>query len=126
MITVSTNDAAPAMLFTTMAGIHQSVNLACALMAVRLLMQDDKSISEETMREGFARTTWAGRFEVKRGLDRTFIFDGAHNAAGAESFAMAYAELFKDTPKTIVMAILKDKNQEAIIREVVKAGGYSF
>ena len=122
MITVSTNDSAPAMLFTTMAGIHQSVNLACALMAVRLLMKEDTNISEETMREGFARTTWAGRFEVKRGLDRTFIFDGAHNAAGAESFSMTYAELFKDTPKTIVMAILKDKNQDAIIREVVKAG----
>ena len=122
MITVSTNDAAPAMLFTTMAGIHQSVNLACALMAVRLLMKEDTNISEETMREGFARTTWAGRFEVKRGLDRTFIFDGAHNAAGAESFAMTYNELFKDTPKTVVMAILKDKNQEAIIREVVKSG----
>ena len=120
MITVSTNDTAPAMLFTTMAGIHQSVNLACALMAVRLLMKEDTNISEETMREGFARTTWAGRFEVNRGLDRTFIFDGAHNAAGAESFSMTYAELFKDTPKTIVMAILKDKN--AIIREVVKAG----
>ena len=60
--------------------------------------------------------------KLKRGLDRTFIFDGAHNAAGAESFGMTYAELFKDTPKTIVMAILKDKNQEAIIREVVKAG----
>ena len=96
MITVSTNDTAPAMLFTTMAGIHQSVNLACALMAVRLLMKEDTNISEETMREGFARTTWAGRFEVKRGLDRTFIFDGAHNAAGAESFSMTYAELFKD------------------------------
>ena len=122
MITVSSNDAAPAMLFTTMAGIHQSVNLACALMAVRLLMKEDKSISEETMREGFARTTWVGRFEVKRGLDRTFIFDGAHNAAGAESFSITYAELFKDSPKTIVMAILKDKNQDAIIREVVKAG----
>ena len=122
MITVSSNDAAPAMLFTTMAGIHQSVNLACALMAVRLLMKEDTNISEETMREGFARTTWAGRFEVKRGLDRTFIFDGAHNAAGAESFAMTYNELFKDTPKTVVMAILKDKDQEAIIREVVKSG----
>ena len=122
MITISSNDAAPAMLFTTMAGIHQSVNLACALMAVRLLMKEDTNISEETMREGFARTTWAGRFEVKRGLDRTFIFDGAHNAAGAESFAMTYNELFKDTPKTVVMAILKDKDQEAIIREVVKSG----
>ena len=64
MITVSTNDTAPAMLFTTMAGIHQSVNLACALMAVRLLMKEDTNISEETMREGFARTTWAGRFEL--------------------------------------------------------------
>ena len=122
MITISSNDAAPAMLFTTMAGIHQSVNLACALMAVRLLMKEDTNISEETMREGFARTTWAGRFEVKRGLDRTFIFDGAHNAAGAESFAMTYNELFKDTSKTVVMAILKDKDQEAIIREVVKTG----
>lgn len=122
MITVSSNDAAPAMLFTTMAGIHQSVNLACALMAVRLLMKEDTNISEETIREGFARTTWAGRFEVKRGLDRTFIFDGAHNAAGAESFAMTYNELFKDTPKTVVMAILKDKDQEAIIREVIKSG----
>ena len=122
MITVSTNDSAPAMLFTTMVGIHQSVNLACALMTVRLLMKEDTSISGETMREGFARTTWAGRFEVKRGLDRTFIFDGAHNAAGAESFNMTYTELFKETPKTIIMAILKDKNQDAIIREVVKAG----
>ena len=98
MITVSSNDAAPAMLFTTMAGIHQSVNLACALMAIRLLMKEDTNISEETMR------------------------DGAHNAAGAESFAMTYNELFKDTPKTVVMAILKDKDQEAIIREVVKSG----
>ena len=64
MITVSTNDAAPAMLFTTMAGIHQSVKPRYALMTVRLLMKEDKSISEETMREGFACTTWAGRFEV--------------------------------------------------------------
>ena len=87
MITVSTNDTAPAMLFTTMAGIHQSVNLACALMAVRLLMKEDTNISEETMREGIllALRGQVG-FEVKRGLDRTFIFDGAHNAAGAESF----------------------------------------
>ena len=71
------------------------------------MMQDDKSISEETMREGFARTTWAGRFEVKRGLDRTFIFDGAHNAAGAESFGMTYAELFKDTPKQLLWLFLR-------------------
>ena len=120
LITVSAIGAPPAMLFTTMAGIHQSVNLACALQAVRLVMEHDDAISEETMREGFARATWAGRFEIKKALDRTFIFDGAHNAAGAESFGMTYHELFGDTPKTMVMAILSDKDEMGIIREVVK------
>lgn len=122
MITVSADHEAPAMLFTTMAGIHQSVNLACALMTVRLLMRTDSHISEETMREGFARATWPGRFEVRPVLGRTFIFDGAHNAAGAEAFNLTYAELFKDKPKTLVMAILRDKDEEGIIREVVKSG----
>ena len=70
-------------------------------MAVRLLMKEDTNISEETMREGFARATWAGRFEVKRGLDRTFIFDGAHNAAGAESFSMTYAEYLRTPQKRL-------------------------
>ena len=120
IMTISAVDAAPAMLFTTMAGVHQSVNLACALQAVRLIMEQDDAISEETMREGFARATWAGRFEIKKALDRTFIFDGAHNVAGAESFNMTYQELFEDKPKTIVMAILSDKDENGIIREVVK------
>ncbi|WP_456155609.1 bifunctional folylpolyglutamate synthase/dihydrofolate synthase [Veillonella sp.] len=120
IMTISSVDAAPAMLFTTMAGVHQSVNLACALQAVRLVMEQDDAISEETMREGFARATWAGRFEIKKALDRTFIFDGAHNAAGAESFSMTYQELFGDKPKTIVMAILSDKDENGIICEVVK------
>ena len=120
IMTISAVDMAPAMLFTTMAGVHQSVNLACALQAVRLVMEQDDAISEETMREGFARATWAGRFEIKKALDRTFIFDGAHNVAGAESFNMTYQELFEDKPKTIVMAILSDKDENGIIREVVK------
>ena len=120
IMTISAVDVAPAMLFTTMAGVHQSVNLACALQAVRLVMEQDDAISEETMREGFARATWAGRFEIKKALDRTFIFDGAHNVAGAESFNMTYQELFEDKPKTIVMAILSDKDENGIIREVVK------
>lgn len=121
MITISTDTSTPAMLFTTMSGIHQAVNLACAVQVVRLLMESDDAISEETMREGFARATWAGRFEIRRGLGRQFIFDGAHNAGGAEAFNMTYNELYKDKPKTIIMAILKDKDEVGIIREVVKA-----
>ena len=50
--------------------------------------EGDKSISEETMREGF-RPLLRGRGVLKlNAADRTFIFDGAHNAAGAESFQL--------------------------------------
>lgn len=120
MITISTDKATSAMLFTTMPGVHQAVNLACALQTVRLLMKKDDAISEETIREGFARAVWPGRFEVRRALNRHFIFDGAHNVAGAEAFAMTYEELYKDKPKMVVMSILKDKDEVGIIRNIVK------
>lgn len=120
MITVKDESRGPAMLFTSLCGIHQAVNLACATMAVRLLMNQEDKISEETMREGFARTQWPGRFEIINFLDRTFILDGAHNNAGAESFEMTYKELFKETPKTVIMAIMKDKEIPQMISQLVK------
>lgn len=119
MVTVYTDGDQPAMLFTGLVGVHQAVNLACACMALRLLMKDDKHISEETMREGLARAKWPGRFEILSYQGRTLIVDGAHNAGGAEAFRMTYNELFPDTKKTLVMAILKDKDKVQIIREVV-------
>lgn len=110
-----------ALLLTKLAGVHQAVNLACAAMAVRVLMKHDEAITEETMREGLACTTWPGRFEVITALKRTFILDGAHNAGGAESFQLTYAELFTDTPKTLITAILADKEEEEIISRIVGA-----
>lgn len=109
-----------AMLVTSLAGLHQTVNLACATMAIRLLMEKEPAISEETMREGLARTTWPGRFEIVEYKDRTIILDGAHNAGGAEAFKMTYAELFKEEPKTLVMAILEDKEVDHVISEIVQ------
>ena len=42
------------------------------------------------------------------------------NAAGAESFGYGLTRnLFGDTPKTMVMAILSDKDEMGIIHEVV-------
>ena len=83
LITVSAIGAPPAMLFTTMAGIHQSVNLACALQAVRLVMEHDDAISEETMREGFARAkriAWHDVRETSLGNTGVTIFlKGMHS-----------------------------------------------
>lgn len=120
MITVESVDKSKSMLFTKMAGIHQAVNLACAYMALQLLMKDVAEVTEETVREGLARAYWQGRFDIKQVQNRTFILDGAHNENGAESFALTYKELFKDAPKTIIFSALQDKDAEGMIHHLVK------
>lgn len=119
MITLEDKAGHKDMLFTTLAGVHQAVNLACAAEALRVLMKADTAISEETLREGLARAKWAGRFEIMKRLDRIFIFDGAHNANGAEAFHLTYKELFKDKPKTMVLAVLADKEVQAVVDQLV-------
>lgn len=121
MVTVDEGDKNKAMLFTTMVGLHQAVNIACAYMALKVLMKKEGDISEETIREGLARTTWPGRFELLKVKERTVILDGAHNESGAEAFAISYKELFKDAPKTMVFAILQDKALSAMVTHLVGA-----
>lgn len=119
MITVSTKDGQKAMLFTSLLGVHQAVNLACATQALWLLMKKENRISEETMREGLARARWACRFEVLDVQGRTVILDGAHNEAGAEAFQLTYKEIFEEQPKTIVLSILKDKDISSMVSQLV-------
>ena len=119
MITLEDKSGHKDMLFTKMVGVHQAVNMACAFRAVRVLMERDEVISEETLREGLARAHWAGRFEIIKKLDRTFIFDGAHNAGGAEAFRLTYEEVFKDRQKTVVLSVLKDKEVKTVVEDLV-------
>lgn len=121
MLTVEWRDGEKAMLFTSLAGVHQAVNLACAAMAIHILIKRDKRITGDAMREGFARTIWPGRFEICEMSDRIFIFDGAHNAGGAEAFGLTYLELYEDRPKTIVFSVLQDKDVSSIITSIVGA-----
>lgn len=107
---------------TALRGRHQSRNLACALGALEVLQKSDTAITDEAILEGIKRTTWAGRFEVVKGLERIFILDGAHNTDGAKAFEETYALWYKNKPKTLVMAILKDKEVDSIIDHIVKPG----
>ncbi len=119
MLTVEVKDKEKMMLITSMPGLHQSVNMAVAAMAMYVMHQQDELVSLDGMREGFARTSWPGRFEIRKELDRIFVFDGAHNAGGAESFAMTYLELFGTKPKKLVFSMLEDKDVSAVVSLVV-------
>ena len=104
---------------THLMGAHQAVNLACAWMALEILMTKDARITADNCRAGISQTYWAGRFEVLPVADRIFILDGAHNAGGAQSFRQSYQELFQDKPKHLVMAVLGDKDDAAIVKAIV-------
>lgn len=105
---------------TALRGSHQSRNLACALGALWVLAKEDASITKETISKGIKMTRWPGRFEVVQTLDRLFILDGAHNTDGAKAFEETYETWYHNRPKTLVMAILKDKDVQAIIGHIVK------
>lgn len=105
---------------TSLRGVYQSANLVCALGAIKVLQEQDKAITDDSVHNGIRHTRWPGRFEVVNALGRRFIFDGAHNRDGAEAFDETYRAWFGTSPKTVVMAILKDKEVEPMIGYLVK------
>lgn len=104
-------------LSTRLLGQHQGDNLAIAIMAINAL--NDNKITMANITSGVKNTYWPGRFEVLKIKGKSFILDGAHNSAGAKSFANTYKECFNNCSKILVMAILKDKAVDDIIKTVV-------
>ena len=67
--------------------------------------------SESAVRDGFAATEWAGRFQVIEG-DPVFIFDGAHNPQGAEALVKGL-ENYKNI--TYICGIFADKDYKKMV-----------
>lgn len=91
-------------------GAHQQENAALAIAALRA---GEIEVSEEAIVRGLATVQWPARFQ--RWDDRTII-DGAHNAAGAEILARTWRDQFGKQRATVIMAILRDKDTDAICR----------
>lgn len=99
---------------TQLLGLYQKENVRVAVLGLLLL-----GVSIPHIQEGIQKANWPGRFEVIRSNERIFILDGAHNAAGAEAFKNTYQARFNARPKTLVMAILSDKEVDAMIYHMV-------
>jgi len=97
-----------------MLGLHQIENAACALGVVHALRQTGRCVPESAIRDGLARASWPGRFEV---LSRKpyVIIDGAHNPEGAAALASTYRELFPDRRCVLVMGVLGDKDVGPVV-----------
>lgn len=93
---------------TLLRGEHQARNI---LLAAELLGQlpEELQPSRESMERGFASARWPGRLQVERLRGTTWVFDVAHNPAGAAALVSTLDRLQLPQPVILVMAVLADK-----------------
>jgi dihydrofolate synthase/folylpolyglutamate synthase len=96
-------------------GAHQAQNAAIALAAAEAFTGLN-GIDPDVVREGFAAVEVPGRLEVVR-RSPPILLDAAHNPHGARATAAAIAESFDFTPLVGVVAIMRDKDAEGLLRE---------
>lgn len=103
----------------SLAGRYQLTNAALAIEAIKALRgrrgETEWVISDESIRKGLKEAFWPGRFQVLAKKPYV-IADGAHNRDGAKQLAESLSYYFKDKRLIYIMGILRDKEQEEIIK----------
>lgn len=99
-------------LFLPAHGDKMASNAAVAVAAVEALLAGNP-IGEEVINDGFARIRLPGRLELVR---ERIVLDGAHNPAAARASAEAMAEAYSFEPLIGVLAIMRDKDADEVLR----------
>ncbi len=93
-------------------GRHQLRNIALAIAAAEELHNQGLSeITPKAIERGIRETHWPGRFQVvpAEGDRAEFVFDVAHNPAGAWALRSALSAVYEDRPITMVFGVMRDK-----------------
>lgn len=97
-----------------MLGKHQVQNAVAALSALLLLSKTDTiKLSDEAIREGFAKAKQIGRFEIME-TNPYVILDGAHNPDGSKVLREAVEKYFPGKKILMVTGILADKDIDEV------------
>ncbi len=99
-------------------GKHQAYNCAVAISAFNLFMKrTSRSLDEDKLRAGLRNVNWPGRMQILQN-NPTVIIDGAHNEEGIDALVHNIKQIFPNTKIHFVLAILRDKNLEKIIKQI--------
>jgi dihydrofolate synthase/folylpolyglutamate synthase len=91
-------------------GQHQKDNAAVAIKLAELLRTEGFAISDTAIVDGLKTAKHAGRLELIPHKP-SFLIDGAHNPAGAQSLR-AYLDQLAMRPLTLVFGAMRDKQLE--------------
>ena len=89
-------------------GRHQATNAAVAIETAEALRERGFDISRAAIILGLEKAEHAGRLELIRGTP-SWLFDGAHNAAGAQALR-CYLDEFVAAPLTLLFGVMRDKD----------------
>jgi len=92
-------------------GRHQLRNLALAICAAEELGKQGFKITPQSIARGIRRTHWPGRFQVvpSSGSAPEWVFDVAHNPAGAWALRATLSACYRDRRLTLVFGAMRDK-----------------
>jgi dihydrofolate synthase/folylpolyglutamate synthase len=96
---------------TPLVGRHQLRNVALAIATAEVLSHQGFGITPETIERGIRETRWPGRFQVVPAElgGPEYVFDVAHNPAGAWALRSALSTCYEDRTLTFVFGAMRDK-----------------
>lgn len=103
-------------------GMHQYENAAAAILAAEefltkkasLLQDNQKERQAYYIKQGIAKTTWAGRMQIIR-REPFLLVDGAHNSNGAAALKEGLTYLFPGEKFHFLMGVMADKDYEKMV-----------
>ena len=100
-------------------GKKQTYNATICIECAEILKSKSYNISEEAVREGLKTVVHKARFETvcKNPL---VIYDGAHNEPAIENLISNIEMYYKNNKKAYIISILKSKDYESMLKQLVK------
>jgi dihydrofolate synthase/folylpolyglutamate synthase len=96
---------------TPLVGRHQLRNIALAIATAEVLSHQGFPVTPEAIDRGIRETRWPGRFQVMpaQGTAPEYIFDVAHNPAGAWALRSTLSACYEDRELTFIFGAMRDK-----------------
>ncbi len=105
-------------LFIPLLGHYQMENAATAVAALEVLAAKGFNISRDSIANGLARVSWAGRLQILRRYP-LLVVDGAHNPDAARKLKQSLTEYFSFNRAILIMGASSDKNITDVVSELV-------
>ena len=98
-------------------GLYQLENAATAVAALEALTERGFNISKDSIIDGLARVSWAGRFQIVH-HHPTLVVDSAHNPDSAQKLKLCLEHYFNFDRATLVIGISADKDIAGIVSKL--------